>query len=73
MKKLITIFFITLIKIYQFAVSPFIGRQCNFYPTCSNYAILAIKKHGIFKGCKMAFIRILKCNPACKEFKHDEP
>ncbi len=65
--------FIVLIRLYQVTLSPFIGKQCNFYPTCSNYAILSITKYGIKKGIKMSAIRICKCNPTNKEFKHDEP
>jgi len=39
-------FFIGLIKIYQFTLSPFFGKQCRFTPTCSQYGIEAIQKHG---------------------------
>jgi putative membrane protein insertion efficiency factor len=50
------------IKFYQivFAGAP---RVCRFEPTCSQYAIEAIEKHGIFKGTAMALWRILRCNP----------
>ena len=71
--KVITMLVLIPIYIYKFTLSPFIGRQCNFYPTCSSYAILAIKKYGILKGIKIAMARIYKCNPFNKEFKHDEP
>jgi putative membrane protein insertion efficiency factor len=42
---------------------PFLGRNCRFYPSCSQYAIDAIEKYGIFKGLFKSIIRILKCNP----------
>ena len=52
-----------LIRVYQLVVSPYLGNNCRFYPSCSNYAIEAIEKFGVLKGIKMAFFRILKCNP----------
>ena len=52
-----------LIRVYQLVVSPYLGNNCRFYPSCSNYAIEAIEKFGVLKGLKMAFFRILKCNP----------
>ncbi len=52
-----------LIRVYQLVVSPYLGNNCRFYPSCSNYAIEAIEKFGVLKGTKMAFFRILKCNP----------
>ena len=64
---------IALIYIYKYTLSLFIGRQCNFYPTCSSYAIDAMRKYGIIRGTRLAFIRVCKCNPMNKAFKHDEP
>lgn len=58
MKRLI----IKLIKIYQ--VTPtHMHSACRFYPTCSNYAIEALERHGLFKGLYLAIKRILRCNP----------
>ena len=54
---------IILIKIYQFTISPLIGSNCRFSPTCSNYCIQAIQKHGTFKGLFLSFKRIIKCHP----------
>ena len=54
---------IIIIKAYQYSVSYFIGRQCRFMPTCSQYAIEAIEKYGILKGSKLAIKRLLKCHP----------
>jgi uncharacterized protein len=55
--------FIALIKLYQVTLSPFLGRQCRFLPTCSNYGIEAIKKYGPFKGGWLTLKRLLSCNP----------
>lgn len=52
------------IRIYQLIISPMLGsNKCCFYPTCSNYAILAIKEKGIMKGIALSILRILKCHP----------
>lgn len=52
-----------LIRVYQAAISPFVGHCCRFFPTCSEYAVEAVETHGIFKGVGMAVRRILKCHP----------
>ncbi|MDN6311036.1 MAG: membrane protein insertion efficiency factor YidD [Psychroflexus sp.] len=52
-----------LIKGYQLLISPLLGQNCRFQPTCSHYAKEAIEKHGSLKGLKLAFIRISKCHP----------
>ena len=57
---------ITLIRFYQKRISPLFGPKCRFYPSCSQYAILAIKKYGLFKGLLKAIYRILRCNPFSK-------
>ena len=54
---------IVLIKGYQKFISPFLGDNCRFYPTCSAYAIEALRVHGVFKGSLLAAWRILRCNP----------
>ncbi|MBW1857360.1 MAG: membrane protein insertion efficiency factor YidD [Deltaproteobacteria bacterium] len=56
-------YIISLIKLYQVLVSPFMPSSCRFMPTCSAYASLAIDKYGIIKGGFLALIRILKCHP----------
>ncbi|MCL1118471.1 MULTISPECIES: membrane protein insertion efficiency factor YidD [Shewanella] len=53
----------TLIRGYQLIISPMIGPRCRFNPTCSHYAIEAIKTHGTAKGSWFAIKRILKCHP----------
>ena len=55
--------FVFLIKIYQFLISPVIGKNCRFNPTCSNYALEALKKHGLILGMYYSIIRISKCHP----------
>ena len=54
---------IGLIKLYQITLSPLIGRQCRYQPTCSNYGLEAIRKYGPFKGGWLTLKRILSCNP----------
>ncbi len=52
-----------IIRAYQLLISPYLGNNCRFYPTCSNYALEAIEKKGLILGVKMAVVRILRCNP----------
>ena len=59
MIKALLIFFL---KIYQ-KISPFFGQNCRFYPSCSNYAIEAIRVHGSIKGSWLTFKRLVKCGP----------
>ncbi|RKF22252.1 membrane protein insertion efficiency factor YidD [Alginatibacterium sediminis] len=54
---------IGLIQIYKVTLSPLIGPRCRFTPTCSTYAIEAIKTHGLAKGCWLTSKRLLKCQP----------
>ena len=54
---------IYIVKLYQYLLSPMIGQQCRFYPTCSHYAIAAIEKHGAFKGAYYTMRRLLRCHP----------
>ncbi len=51
------------VKIYKLFISPMIGASCRYTPTCSEYAIQALKKHGPFKGLYLSVKRILSCNP----------
>ncbi|MGH1375152.1 MAG: membrane protein insertion efficiency factor YidD [Alphaproteobacteria bacterium] len=60
------------IRIYSFLVSPWLGRNCRFSPTCSCYAQQALDKHGFFKGVFLAIRRILSCQPWSKK-KWDDP
>ena len=63
MRKVFTYLFLGIIRIYQKAISPFIGANCRYTPTCSEYGIDAIKKYGPFKGGRMALKRIASCHP----------
>jgi putative membrane protein insertion efficiency factor len=66
MKQLLRILslpFIGLIKIYQWVLSPLFGPKCRFTPSCSNYALQALKKYGVFKGTWLAVKRIARCHP----------
>ncbi len=51
------------IRLYQRYISPLLGPNCRFHPTCSEYAFLAVEKYGFFKGGFLAVKRILRCNP----------
>ncbi|MCP1292981.1 MULTISPECIES: membrane protein insertion efficiency factor YidD [Chromobacterium] len=55
--------FILLIRFYQLAISPWLAPRCRFQPTCSSYAIEAMKKHGALKGGWLAARRIGRCHP----------
>ena len=59
------------IKAYSAALSPFLGRNCRFEPSCSAYANEAIEKHGAAKGTWLAAKRICKCHPLYKGKCHD--
>lgn len=63
MKKLVGKIFIVLIRFYQLSVSPILGQNCRFTPTCSQYSVDAIKKYGPFAGGWIAIKRILSCHP----------
>lgn len=54
---------LALIRFYQKRISPLFPSACRYYPTCSNYALEALKIHGFFKGSALAIWRILRCNP----------
>jgi putative membrane protein insertion efficiency factor len=57
---------IAMVRLYQALLSPWLGRQCRFVPTCSQYFIEAVTKRGPLKGSLMGAWRILRCNPLCK-------
>jgi len=54
---------IGIIRLYQRFISPLLPRHCRFYPTCSEYSVLALQKYGWRKGGLLAIKRILKCHP----------
>ena len=54
-----------LIRCYQVLLSPFLGQHCRFTPSCSQYAIEAIERHGSWRGGWLAIRRIGRCHPWC--------
>ena len=52
-----------LIRLYQLMLSPFIGNQCRFHPSCSNYALEAVDRFGVLKGTALAARRLSRCHP----------
>lgn len=58
--------FIFPIRIYQNCISPLYPARCRFYPSCSEYAALAIEKHGVVRGIWLGIKRICRCNPWCE-------
>ncbi len=56
----------SLIKVYRFFISPLLGDNCRFYPSCSNYALEAIQRHGAFAGSVLTIKRLLRCHPFCE-------
>ncbi len=54
---------IGLIRVYRYLLSPWVGNQCRFHPSCSHYGEQAIQQHGLIKGSFLTVWRILRCNP----------
>jgi len=54
---------IWLVRLYSLAISPWLGMNCRYQPTCSNYAIEALRVHGVFRGSWLAAKRIGSCHP----------
>lgn len=59
-------FLIFLIKAYRLVLSPYLGGQCRFHPTCSAYALEAIERHGAWRGAGLMLHRIGRCQPFCE-------
>ena len=51
------------IRLYQWTLGPWLGGNCRFYPSCSNYALEAVQRHGCRHGGWLAFKRVCKCHP----------
>ena len=64
--RLPSLVLIGLVRVYQWTLSPIIGRQCRFQPTCSHYFIGAVEKHGAIRGTLKGVWRICRCNPFCR-------
>ncbi len=54
---------LALIALYRFCISPLIGNHCRFYPSCSEYAQLSLKRFGLIRGSYLSIKRLLKCHP----------
>jgi putative membrane protein insertion efficiency factor len=54
---------VTLIRAYQYLISPLFGPHCRFHPTCSHYALEAIERHGPLHGGYLAIRRVSRCHP----------
>lgn len=63
MLKLIQILLKTAVRGYQIAISPLFPSSCRFYPTCSEYSLVALDKHGPFLGTWLTIKRIFRCHP----------
>lgn len=63
LQRLLTLILTAPIRAYQLLVSPLLGPRCRFYPSCSSYALGAIRRHGPFRGTWLALRRLLRCHP----------
>ena len=61
--NVLTIIIVCFIKFYQFSISPLIGSNCRFTPTCSDYAIQSLQEKGLIRGLFFSLKRLLKCHP----------
>ena len=61
--NVLTIIIVYFIKFYQFTISPLIGSNCRFTPTCSDYAIQSLQEKGLIRGLFFSLKRLLKCHP----------
>lgn len=61
--RLIVEFVILAIRMYQFGVRPLLIGSCKFCPTCSEYAVIALRRHGLLRGGALAARRLLRCRP----------
>ena len=64
--KLPSYLLIALVRLYQVTLSPFLGQQCRFQPTCSHYFIESVEKYGAVRGSLKGVWRICRCNPFCR-------
>lgn len=54
---------IALVRFYQYAISPLLGRRCRYFPSCSEYAVEAVQKHGALRGGWLGVKRVFRCHP----------
>ncbi len=55
--------FVALVRLYQLTLSPLLPPACRFYPTCSQYALVAVREHGVLRGGWLAVARLARCHP----------
>jgi putative membrane protein insertion efficiency factor len=65
LKRLPVKFALLLIRAYRFAISPYLGSNCRYSPTCSAYTVVALERFGFWKGLGLGLRRILRCHPWC--------
>ena len=63
LNKIIIFPFVLFIRVYQLIISPMIGSNCRFIPTCSEYAMESLREYGLIKGIFLSIKRIGKCHP----------
>lgn len=63
MKTLLVAPLLGLIRVYRYAISPFLGSHCRFHPSCSEYAAEALQRHGAWQGLWLACRRVGRCHP----------
>ena len=61
--KILSYLFIKIIKIYQLIISPYLGKNCRYLPTCSEYFIDCLNEHGFIKGTVIGIKRVISCHP----------
>ncbi|SDD92606.1 membrane protein insertion efficiency factor YidD [Riemerella columbipharyngis] len=61
--RIITAPAIAMIKFYQYAISPWLGKNCRYTPTCSQYTLQALREYGLIKGMWLGIKRISRCHP----------
>jgi putative membrane protein insertion efficiency factor len=62
----LTLFLLGLVYTYRYTLGPFLGGHCRYHPTCSAYALEALRQHGPFRGAWLTACRIARCHPFAK-------
>jgi uncharacterized protein len=63
LRRLVRLPFVALIRVYQLVISPWTAPSCRYYPSCSQYALIAIERHGLLRGGWLALRRLGRCHP----------
>ncbi|MGU9977582.1 MAG: membrane protein insertion efficiency factor YidD [Candidatus Oxydemutatoraceae bacterium WSBS_2016_MAG_OTU14] len=76
-QKIIVNILVTFVKAYRYCISPMLQPHCRFIPSCSEYTIVALQKHGLWRGLNLAVRRVCRCHPGSaggiEEVPHDYP